>query len=117
MAADPDNFEDDCPSEDDTLSGEDADDSDDSEEVQSILTSIQSARARQRVQISEGNGSVTVSSQLSLFIRQQLIVLWYLGSACCSYFDPWGECSSSLSSNLISFRLSPSTTSTRSLPY
>jgi hypothetical protein len=69
MAADPNNFEDDCPSEDDTLSGEDAEDSDDSEEVQSVLTSIQSTQARQRVQNTEGNGSVTVSSQLLLFIE------------------------------------------------
>lgn len=58
MAADPDSFEDDCRSDDGTLSGEIADDSDDPEEVHSLLASIQtrSTQAEQRVHNAVSNG-------------------------------------------------------------
>ena len=66
MAADPDSFEDDCRSDGSTLSGEDGDDSKDSEEVQSLLTSIQSARVEQRIRNAGGSEPIAVSSHLSL---------------------------------------------------
>jgi hypothetical protein len=54
MAADPDNFEDDCRSDDGILSGEDGNDGNDSEEVRSLLFSIQSTRDEQ-IRNSGGN--------------------------------------------------------------
>jgi hypothetical protein len=65
MAADTDNFRDDCWSDNGILSGEDGDNSNDSEEVQSLLTSIQSTRTEQRTCNTIGDELVPVSSCLS----------------------------------------------------
>lgn len=66
MAADPDSFDNDCRSDAGTLSGEDGGNSEDAEEVQSLLTSIQSARVEQRVHNTVGSKPITVSPHISL---------------------------------------------------
>jgi hypothetical protein len=59
MAADPDNFEDDCRSDDGILSG---DDSDDPDEVNALFTSIRNTQSEQRIHNTAGNEPAAVSS-------------------------------------------------------
>jgi hypothetical protein len=77
MAADPDSFEDDCQSDGGTLSGDDGDNSEDSEEVQSLLTSIQSARVEQSIRNTGGGEPITVSFCLSLLNTAHDSLLYY----------------------------------------